>query len=126
MVTTKEMYTIIILEDEVDILALYSDYVSRNGHGVLGTYLNADTIFQDIDIEPPDVYIIGYRLPGHKNGIDIAIEILNRFPSASILFITAFELLHTEISKNPIFYGKNTQVLVKPVKLDKIEKSMLE
>ena len=31
-----------------------------------------------------------------------------------------------EIPNNPIFYGKNTQVLVKPVKLDKIEKSMLD
>jgi len=115
-----------ILEDEEDILTLYNDYLSSKGHEIITTYLTGEDMIKEIDKMSPDVYFIDYRLPGHKNGIDIAIEILNRFPSACILFITAYELLHTEISKNPIFYGKNTQVLVKPVKLDKIEKSMLD
>ena len=65
--------------------------------------------------------MIDFRLPGNKNGIDIAIEILTRFPSAPILFITAYEQLQKEISKNPVFYNKNIEVLVKPVKLDIIE-----
>ena len=74
MVTTKETYTIMILEDEEDILALYSDYLSRNGHRVLGAYVNADTILQDIDIEPPEVYIIDYRLPGNMNGTELRLQ----------------------------------------------------
>lgn len=59
------------------------------------------------------------------NGIEVAIEILNKFPAAPILFITAYENLQKEISKNPIFYDKNVQVLLKPVKLDKIENAMV-
>lgn len=114
-----------ILEDEEDILALYSDYLSRNGHRVLGTYVNADTILQDIDIEPPDVYIIDYRLPGNMNGIEVAIEILKKFPAACIMFITAFELLEQEISKHDIFYDKNIDVLIKPVKLIQIQISLI-
>ena len=47
----------------------------------------------------PDIYLIDYRLPGNKNGIDVATEILNKFPSASILFITAYELLLRDINK---------------------------
>jgi two-component system, cell cycle response regulator CpdR len=114
-----------ILEDEEDILALYSDYLSRNGHRVLGTYVNADTILQDIDIEPPDVYIIDYKLPGNMNGIEVAIEILKKFPLACIIFITAFVLLEQEIAKHGIFYDKNLDVLIKPVKLYKIQNSLM-
>ena len=125
MVTTSETHTIMILDDEEDILKLYSDYLSRKGHRVLRTYVNADTILDDIDIECPDVYIIDYRLLGNMNGIEVAVEILNRFPSACIIFITAFELLEQEISKRDIFYDKNIDVLIKPVKLNQIQNSLI-
>ena len=125
MVTTKETYTIMLLDDEEDILKLYSDYLSRMGHRVLKAYVNADTILDDIDIEFPDVYIIDYRLLGNMNGVEVAVEILNKFPSACIIFITAFELLRKEISKRDIFYEKNIDVLIKPVKLSQIQNSLI-
>lgn len=49
------------------------------------------------------MYLIVYRLPTSNNGIYVAIEILIKFPSARILFITGYEHLQNEISKNPIF-----------------------
>ncbi|MFZ0316743.1 MAG: response regulator [Nitrososphaeraceae archaeon] len=125
MVATRETFTIMILDDEEDILKLYNDYLSRKGHRILRTYVNADNILEDIDIECPDVYIIDYRLPGNMNGIEVAIEILKKFPSACIMFITAFELLAKEISKHDIFYDKNIDVLLKPVKLDQIQNSLI-
>jgi len=124
MVTTKT-YTIMILDDEEDILTLYHDYLSRKGHRIIRTYVNADTILQDIDIDPPDVYIIDYRLLGNMNGIEVAIEILKKFPSACIIFITAIELLDQEISKHDIFSDNNIDVLLKPVKLNRIQESLL-
>ena len=125
MVTTKETYTIMILDDEEDILKLYSDYLSRKGHRVIRTYVNADTILDDIDIESPDIYIIDYRLLGNMNGIEVAVEILNKFPAACIMFITAFVLLEQEISKQDIFYDKNIDVLIKPVRLYQIQNSLM-
>ena len=59
------------------------------------------------------------------NGVEVAIEILKKFPSACIMFITAFELLEQEISKHDIFYDKNIDVLLKPVKLDQIQNSLI-
>jgi response regulator RpfG family c-di-GMP phosphodiesterase len=53
MVTTEKRLTIMILDDEEDILVLYGDYLSNIGHRVLKTYVNADAILDDIDIEPP-------------------------------------------------------------------------
>ena len=125
MVTTAKTYTIMILDDEEDILNLYSDYLSSMGHRVIRTYVNADTILEDINIEPPDVYIIDYRLLGNMNGIEVAIEILNKFPSACIIFITAFEFVKKEISKRDIFQDKNIDVLIKPVKLHAIQNTII-
>ncbi len=114
-----------ILEDEEDILKLYNDYLSSKGHRILRAYVNAETILQDIDIENPEVYIIDYRLPGNMNGIEVAIEILKKFPSACIMFITAFQHLGEQIAKHDIFNDKNTQVLLKPLRLDKIQDCLL-
>lgn len=114
-----------ILDDEEDILNLYRDYLSSKGHRVLKTYVNADTILDDIDIEFPDLYIIDYRLLGNKNGIEVAVEILKKFPTACIVFITGVELLDQEISKHEIFCDKNIDVLLKPVKLNRIQDSLL-
>ncbi|MDW0120410.1 MAG: response regulator [Nitrososphaeraceae archaeon] len=125
MVTTPKTYTIMILDDEEDILNLYSDYLTSMGHRVIRTYVNADTILEDINIEPPDVYIIDYRLLGNMNGIEVAIEILNKLPSARIIFITAFEFVQKEISKRDIFKDKNMDVLIKPVKLNAIQNTII-
>jgi DNA-binding NtrC family response regulator len=125
MIETSKRLTIMILDDEEDILTLYSDYLSRKGHRVIKTYANADTLLNDIDTERPDVYIIDYRLPTNRNGIEVASEILKKFPTSRIMFITAFELLDDEISKHDIFSDKNIKVLIKPVKLRQIEDSLL-
>lgn len=125
MVATKQSLTIKILEDEEDILDLFGDYLSAQGHRVLNKYANVETILLEIDIECPDVYIIDYLLRGNNNGIDVACEILKKFPLSSILFVTGFELLNDEISKNEIFNEKNIDILIKPIRLVKLEDSLL-
>jgi DNA-binding NtrC family response regulator len=124
MVETRKTLTIMILDDEEDILTLYSDYLSRKGHRVIRTYVNSETILDDMNIERPDAYIIDYWLPDNRNGIEVASEILKKFPSSCIMFITAFEFLDHEISKYDIFYKKNIEILIKPVKLRQIEDSL--
>jgi DNA-binding NtrC family response regulator len=121
----KRKLKIMIIEDEEDILILYKDFLSGKGHDVTTMYLDGDVIIEEIDKAKSDLYLIDYRLPGNKNGVDIATQILDKFPLAPILFITAHENLHKEISKNPIFGGKNIEVLLKPVKLDKIESTII-
>ena len=125
MVAKEKTYTIMILDDEEDILKLYSDYLTFKGHRVIHTYVNAENILQDIDIESPDLYIIDYKLLGNMNGIEVAIEIFKKFPSTNIIFITAVELLEQEIAKHDIFYDKNIDVLLKPVKLHQIQNSLI-
>ena len=91
----------------------------------LRPFLNDEDIIKEINRVTYEIYLIDYLLPGNKNGIDVAIEILNNFTSARIPFITAYDHLHNEISKNPIFIYRNIKVLLKPIKLDKTECTMV-
>lgn len=66
------------------------------------TYVNGEDMIKEIDKAKCEKYLIDCRLPGNKNGIEVAIEILNKFPTAPILFITAYKNLQKQISKNSI------------------------
>lgn len=95
-----------IVEDDEDILTLYSDYLSKKGYHVIGRYTRGNNIKTN---------------PGKKTGTEVATEILNIFPSAPILFITADFRHPEEIKKKPEFRNKKVDVLIKPVKLEQIE-----
>ena len=117
----KRKLKVVIVEDEQDILILLRDYLSGQGHRIVSCYLNANIILKDFEKNKPDVCLIDYVLPGGKNGIDAAIEILNKYPSMPILFITAHESIREELLTYPLLQDKNIQVLVKPVKLLEFE-----
>jgi DNA-binding NtrC family response regulator len=117
----KRKLKVLIIEVEQDILVLLRDYLSGQGHEVVSCYLDANNILTDFNKNQPDICLIDYKLPGNKNGIEAAIEILNKHPSMPILFITAHESIEEEFSKYPMLQDKNIQVLVKPVKLLQFE-----
>ncbi len=121
----KQALKIMIVEDEEDIMNLYTDYLSRRGYHVIGRYTRGDDIQKDLERHIPDVYLINSILPGEKNGLDVAAEILDVNPSAPILFITADYRTPEEVQANPTFRDKKVEVLLKPVKLHEIEHSIL-
>ena len=121
----KKQFKIMIIEDEQDILLLYKDYLLSRGHKILATSTTANEIMSDYDRIQPDVAIIDYKLPNDKNGIEAAIEILNKYPLAAILIVTAYETVKKEIAKNSIFDNKRVEVLIKPLRLAQLESSIL-
>ncbi|HEX5921352.1 MAG TPA: response regulator [Nitrososphaeraceae archaeon] len=62
----KKRLKIIIVEDEEDILTLYSDYLSNKGYHVIARYTRGNNIKTDLQRHSPDVYLIDFRLPGKK------------------------------------------------------------
>lgn len=122
---SKRPLKIMIVEDDEDILSLYSDYLSKKGYHVVARYTRGNNIKEDLETDPPDVYLINSLLPGKKKGADIATEILDIYPEAPILFITADYQHPEQIQKNPVFRDKKVDVLIKPVKLDEIENSIV-
>ena len=114
-----------VIEDEEDILTLYKDYLTLRGHEVTCSLLNANNIMSNFDENCPDIALMDYRMTGHKNGIDAAIEILTEYPQFPILFVTAYELLRKDILSYPIFNDKNIRILMKPVLLQEIGEALL-
>jgi DNA-binding response OmpR family regulator len=121
----KKRLNIMIIEDEQDILLLYKDYLSSKGHNVMATSTTANEIISDYDRIKPDVAIIDYKLPNDKNGLDAAIQILNKYPTAAILVVTAYETVTKEITKIPFLENKRLEVLIKPLRLAQLENALI-
>ena len=121
----KKHLSIMIIEDEQDILLLYKDYLLSRGHNVVATSTTANEILSDYDRIRPDVAIIDYKLPNYKNGLDAALQILNKYPSAAILIVTAYETVTKEITKMPLLDNKRVEVLIKPLRLAQLENSII-
>ncbi|MGB8574181.1 MAG: response regulator [Nitrososphaeraceae archaeon] len=122
----KKHLSIMIIEDEQDILLLYKDYLLSRGHNVVATSTTANEILSDYDRIRPDVAIIDYKLPSDKNGLDAALQILNKYPSAAILIVTAYETVTKEITKMPLLDNKRVEVLIKPLRLAQLENSIID
>ena len=121
----RKRLSIMIIEDEQDILLLYKDYLLSRGHNVVATSTTANEILSDYDRIRPDVAIIDYKLPNDKNGLDAALQILNKYPSAAILIVTAYETVTKEITKMPFLDNKSVEVLIKPLRLAQLEDSII-
>jgi DNA-binding NtrC family response regulator len=121
----KKQLSIMIIEDEQDILLLYKDYLSSRGYNVVATSTTANEIMSDYDRIRPDVAVIDYKLPGDKNGLGAAIQIIEKYPSAAILIVTAYETVTKEIAKISLFDNKRVEVLIKPLRLAQLESSIV-
>ena len=113
----RQIRKVMIVEDEQDILLLYKDYLKSKGHFVIVSSTTADEVLADYEKYAPDIVIIDYKLPGKKNGIQAAKEILIKYPLARVLIITAYENVKDELNKDEFFKAKKAEVLIKPVKL---------
>ncbi|MGB8027356.1 MAG: response regulator [Nitrososphaeraceae archaeon] len=120
-----EKLKIMIVQGDEDNLTLYSDFLSRRGYHVIARYTKGDDILTDVEKEPPDVFVLNSRLPGNKSGTEVATEILDVYPSAPILFITADYGQPVQVKKHPKLRDKKVEILIKPVKLEQIEHSIL-
>ena len=121
----KRQLRIMIVEDEQDILLLYKDYLMSKDHKVLATSTTANEIMFDYDRIKPDVAIIDYKLPNEKNGIDAATQILDKYPSAAILIVTAYDTVKKDIANKSFFDNKRMEVLIKPLRLSELENSII-
>ena len=109
--------SIMIVEDEEDILDVYSDFLKRKGYTIEVSAPTANEILRDYETYRPDLVIIDYRLPGSINGVEASEKILRNYPSARIIIMTAFDEVKKEIRENRFFNDKTVLVLIKPVQL---------
>ena len=113
----ERVQTIMIVEDEEDILLIYRDFLKKKGYTIEVSAPTANETMRDYEMYQPDLIILDYRLPGSLNGLEAAERILQKDPSARILMITAYENVKHELAENRFFDGKKITVLIKPVQL---------
>ncbi|HEY6165906.1 MAG TPA: response regulator [Nitrososphaeraceae archaeon] len=116
----QQIRKVMIVEDELDILHLYKDFLTRRGFSVIACSIIADEVLIDYERYMPDLVIVDYKLPGKKNGLQAVREILSEHALAPILLITAFESVKKEVSEDEFFRDKRIQILIKPVKLSRL------
>jgi DNA-binding response OmpR family regulator len=120
----KQIHKVMIVEDELDILLLYKDFLRSKGYSVIVSSTFADEILTDYEKYMPDIVIIDYKLPGRKNGLEATREILDKYSFTPILIVTAFESVKEELSKDEFFSDKKIQILIKPVKLARLAEAI--
>jgi DNA-binding response OmpR family regulator len=112
---------IMIIEDEIDILLLYKDYLNNKGFSVEATSTTANEALSDYENFFPNMIILDYNLPGKLSGLEAAKQILKKYPNAPIIIVTAFETVRSELSNDEFFCNKNIILLLKPIKLQVLE-----
>ena len=115
---------IMIIEDEIDILLLYKDYLSNKGFLVLATSTTANEALKDYENFYPNLIILDYNLPGKTNGLEASRQILKKYPNVPIIIVTAFDTVKKELSQDQFFVDKNIVLLTKPIKLNILESNI--
>jgi DNA-binding NtrC family response regulator len=118
----QEKLKIMIIEDEENNLTAYKDFLLSKGHEVFSYFRDVDFLseFQRI---LPNICIIDYKPSDDRSGLDIAKEVLNRYPWSVILFITAYQPFQ-KLLRHTSFRHKNVKALLKPVKPPKIKNTV--
>ncbi len=84
------MARIMIVDDEGDLLDLYTEMLTLFGHDIISAVRNGEEAirsYKELD-QSPDVILLDHRMP-IINGLETAMEILNMNPDEKILFISA-------------------------------------
>jgi len=110
-----------IIEDELDLLILYKDYLRKKGCDVMATSTTAEEILFDYKSYRPDFLIMDYKLPGSKNGLQAAKEVFLTDAKAKIIILTAFDKVKYEMQADRYFQDKNIKVILKPIQMSQLK-----
>jgi two-component SAPR family response regulator len=86
----KGIAKILIVDDDVDIVNLFEQFLKLGGHTIAGKAFNGEEaldVFKNLQ-NKPDIVIMDHRMPS-KNGLDTTKELLSIKPEIKIIFVSA-------------------------------------
>ncbi|MFX1325637.1 MAG: response regulator [Promethearchaeota archaeon] len=92
---------IFIIDDDIDIVLLFGQFLEMNGHEIVGkAYNGEDAIktFKNLQSNP-DIILMDHRMP-LKNGLETSKELLNMGCKSKIIFVSADYTARTEALKS--------------------------
>jgi CheY-like chemotaxis protein len=86
-----------VVEDEEDLLSIYSNYLKSRGYKPVFTFLNGEALVEAVAEGKisPDFVLLDYRLPG-KNGIETGKRVAAIRPGIKIIVTTADDTIRDE------------------------------
>lgn len=111
--------TIAIVEDERELLSLYSNYLRDIGYNLIFEATSGEDLLKEImnNLISPDLLLIDYRLPG-ADGIDIAKRIVSNRPELRVIVTTADD------SVRELAEAEGFEFLLKPFSLATLAKML--
>jgi DNA-binding response OmpR family regulator len=106
---------VLIIDDEVDLCMLISNFLSKRNYDVTCAYTMADG-FKKLDAVHPDILLLDNNLPDGL-GWNEAGKIHNKYPDMRITLLSAYEASMYSITSN----GMDFTRLEKPISLSTIE-----
>ena len=123
------MARILLVDDERDLLMIYSKLLSMEGHDVIDSASNGREAIEKFSQLPikPDIIIMDYRMPV-LDGLVAMKEILKKTPNAKVLFVSAEKRVEKEALESGAigFFTKPTSIRNLLTEIDRIQKLQTE
>lgn len=109
------MSSIILVEDEPDILLLITDVLEMDGHQVQ-TFPEADSAWNHIQQRgfQADLLITDLRMPGTIDGLQLVHNVHDMLPQVPVMVVSGYHALSDSLSENHVCW------LQKPFAIDEL------
>lgn len=104
---SKEQKTIVIIDDENDILSMLEKYLTREGGYKIKTFNNPVTAISSLP-KDTDLILLDIMMP-QMNGLDALPKLLEKNPNAKVLMMTAYSTLDKVLNAHR--HGANDYIM---------------
>ena len=116
-----KLKTVVIIDDENDILLLLEKYLTREGYKVQ-TFNNPITAISSLPKET-DIVLLDIMMP-QMNGIEVLPKLLEKNPNIKVLMMTAYSTLDKVLNAHR--YGANDYIMKPFPSLNALSKKIEE
>ncbi len=114
--------TIVIIDDENDILVMLEKYLTREGGYRVQTFSNPVTALSSLPRET-DLVLLDIMMP-QMNGLDVLPKLIEKNPTTKVLMMTAYSTLDKVLNAHR--YGATDYVMKPFSSLDALSKKIQE
>lgn len=104
---SKEQRTIVIIDDENDILSMLEKYLTREGGYKVKTFSNPVTAISSLP-KDADLILLDIMMP-QMNGLDALPKLLEKKPDVKVLMMTAYSTLDKVLNAHR--HGANDYIM---------------
>ena len=119
----NEKYSIVIIDDETEILNVLSRFLTRNPNFSVTTYSNPITALNSITNTKVDLVLLDIMMP-QMNGLDVLEKLKDMNSDQKVIMMTAYSTLDKVLKSHKI--GATNYVMKPFSSLDALEKKVVE